>query len=227
MGISEEFYAFGLADLERRTEWPGEEAGYALPCGSLAFLEGCVRRLEIHRVFEFGSGASTRLFLRLGCRLTCLEDGRQWLDQTLASVTGPERRHVREICEPLRGVWCGAIPCQGWRLSPAMIDDLREAQLVLVDSPAYPPFREAALVQALTLAPGALVVLDDLRIPTLRRFSDRIAAQSPGLLYRVIERDHHLGIFCRPATARLRNRHGLMEWAKGVRRFVQAERISG
>jgi hypothetical protein len=224
MQTLENFFRTELNAMEGRIEWPEEDAGFALPSGSLRFLEECVRTLGIRRVFEYGSGASSRLFLRLGCELTSVENDRRWLTETMDGIPEPDRSRMTAYCQPLERIWCGAFPCLGWRLSATLRQKLRDADLVLVDSPAYPPFREAALMQALSEAPNILVVLDDLRIPTLRQFSERIAAQSECLLFRIIERDHHLGVFCRPEKARLINRHGVVAWVKGMRRYVLARR---
>ena len=207
--------------LAGAVSWSGGEAGYALPRGSLDFLAACVEEFRLARVFEFGSGASTRRFLEAGCEVTALENDAHWLEQTLAQVPGPLRARLHVERWPLERVWCGGFPCLGWRLTEAMRAQLFGADLVLVDSPAYPPFREVALMQALRLSRARMVVLDDVRIPTLRRFCERIAAQSTGLELKCIERDHTLGVFiCHDAGA-VRNKPDAVEWLKGWRRFMQ------
>jgi hypothetical protein len=209
-----------LKELANQVTWDNGEAGYALPQGSLALLMLCVRKFECRRVFEFGSGASTRVFLEAGCEVTSLENDQHWLGHTLKQV--PETMRARHHAElrPLERTWCGGFPCFGWNLSETMRAQLGSADLVLVDSPAYPPFREAALMQALLESKARLVVLDDVRIPTLRRFCDRIAMQSHGINVTYIERDHTLAIFTRSGSSVLSNRPGFVEQIKGWRRYL-------
>ena len=91
MAALTDFLHNGLTALERETDWPPHDAGYALPRGSLDFLRACVQTLGVRRVFEFGSGASTRMFLEKGCELTSVENDRHWLEQTLQAIPEPGR----------------------------------------------------------------------------------------------------------------------------------------
>ena len=135
------------------------------------------------------------------------------------------RLHIE--CQTLERVWCGGFPCLGWKLTEVMRAQLSAADLVLVDSPAYPPFREVALMQALRLSRAQIVVLDDLCTPTLRRFCERIVAQSTGLELKCIEHDHTLGVFICHNPRAVRNRAGAVEFLKGWRRYMLGRRQNG
>jgi hypothetical protein len=74
-----------------------------------------------------------------------------------------------------------------WEVSGDVEDALLAADLVLVDSPYFTPFRESTLWSSLQRCPQALIVLDDTRIPTLQRFSQRLASANPDLLYQQIK----------------------------------------
>ncbi len=173
------------------------EAGYALPQASLALLKACVTRLGVRRVFEFGSGQSTRDFLAAGCEVTAVEDSGDWLAKTVAALDDGQRARFTPHLLPLRRVWLAGAPVRSWVLPDAALRSLREAELVLVDSPAWPPFREHALTLALTHCRHALVVVDDANIPTLHRFCRRLAA-SNALPFFETTMDH--GLFFMGAT---------------------------
>lgn len=213
-----------LEEIRDKTPWGVADVGYALPTGSLNFLDACIRGFGFKRIFEFGSGASTKHFLEADCEVTTIENDPHWLEQTIGQVPEALRSRLHVECQPLERIWTGGIPCRGWHLSKVMQARLAEADLVLVDSPAYPPFREAAVMQALRLSKARLLVLDDVRIPTLRRFCDRIASQSTGLEFVSIDRDHTLGAFIRHQAGTVANRPSVIEWLKGWRRYVAAGR---
>ena len=147
------------------------EGGYALPEASRAVLLACVSQLGIRKIFEFGSGRSTRDFLRAGCEVTVVEDSQAWLDGNDGS------RSMERACALRRRICCRSAG-SGWRALHCGVgcfrkrrwQTLREAELVLVDSPAWPPFREHALVLALAHCRAALIVVDDANIPTVSRF---------------------------------------------------------
>ncbi|HEY2343246.1 MAG TPA: hypothetical protein VGH90_09470 [Chthoniobacteraceae bacterium] len=195
-------------------------AGYALPDASLALLADIVSRLGIRRVFEFGSGRSTGLFLGLGCAVTAIEDSREWLEQTLAKIDATKRESLRAHVLPLQRVWVGGAPMQSWVLPTEALRALKEADLVLVDSPALPPFREHALTLALEHARQALIVVDDAAIPTVARFCRRLA-QYNDAPFRELALDHGL-FLCGPAKrAPIRLGRSLLETIKAWRRYLR------
>jgi hypothetical protein len=153
----------------------GENAGYALPKATLELLAEVVRMLEISNVFEFGSGCSTKLFLELGCHVASLEDSETWLQKTLQTVDAPEQTRLSAICRPLERIFDKGAPFLSWKPDSEILAHLAEAQLVLIDSPAFPPSREHALLMTLRHAPNAIAIFDDANIPTVRRFCARIA----------------------------------------------------
>jgi hypothetical protein len=206
--------------IASEVSWDNEDAGYALPQGSLRFLIACASALKLNTVFEFGSGASTLRFLEAGLHVTTLEDNAYWHAQTLERVPAHLRARLHSEHVPLEKVWCGKFPCMGWRLPQSMESRLAAADLVLIDSPAFPPFREAALMQALQVSSARIIVLDDVGIPTLRRFCERIVAQSNGIELKFIERDHTLGVFLRREHgSEVRNHPEIVEQLKGWRRY--------
>lgn len=196
-----------------------DDSGYALPAASLAVLRECVTRLGIQRVFEFGSGRSTRGFLDAGCTVTAIEDSETWLSETLATLTPEQRERFKPVFLPLERVWLAGAPFQSWRLPEAVLADLCQAELVLVDSPALPPFREHALALALEHARGALIVVDDARIPTVSRFCQRLATRN-GAAHHFSRTDHGLFI-CGPATRQpFCAARSWIETAKAWRRYL-------
>lgn len=195
------------------------DAGFALPPRSLALLAKVVSALGVRRVFEFGSGQSTRCFLEAGCTVTAIEDSAEWLAQTLAALPAPQREKLHGFQLPLQTVWLGGAPMRSWRLPDAARDALRDADLVLVDSPALPPFREHALVIALGTARGALTIVDDASIPTVARFCRRLAERNDAP-HRFVPVDHGL-FFCGPAArSPLDVTRSCVETLKAWRRFL-------
>lgn len=197
------------------------EAGYALPPASLALLVECVKRLQVQRVFEFGSGQSTREFLAAGCQVTVVEDSEDWLAETLATLAPWQRERFASHRLPLRPVWLAGAPMRSWVLPEAALAALREADLVLVDSPAWPPFREHALALALEHCRGALIVVDDANIPTVQRFCRRLAGQNRATHFHTAM-DHGL-FFLYPADHGAVALHRpLLETLKAWRRYFLA-----
>lgn len=199
------------------------EAGYALPPASLALLVDCVRRLSVQRVFEFGSGQSTREFLAAGCRVTAIEDNASWLAETVAQLDPGERERFTPVLLPLRRVWLAGAPLRSWVLPAPAVAALREAELVLIDSPAWPPFREHALALALEHAHRALIVVDDANIPTIQRFCCRLAAQNRAAHFQT-PMDHGLFFVHRPSAGAIDLRRPLIETLKAWRRYFLAPR---
>ena len=198
----------------------GEESGYALPQGTLNCLASLVRGAEIRRVFEFGSGRSTKIFLEAGCEVTSLEDSQHWLDQTLATLAPEDRSRHAAVVQPLQTVWHRGVPMKSWTLSPEIIAALERAELVLIDSPASPPFREHALIASLTHARGATIVLDDANIPTVQRYCRRLAQNGGALKSLFTPKDHGLFFFGpREDGPHIDFSRGPLETAKGWRRF--------
>jgi len=154
------------------------EAGYALPTASLGVLRQCVMELGVRRVFEFGTGQSTRVFLEAGCEVVAIEDSADWLADTRRGLEAAFDTRVTFFHLPLCAVWHRSAPILSWTLPQEALAGLRNADLVLVDSPASPPFREHALALALAHARNALLVVDDARIPTVARFCRRLAGRN-------------------------------------------------
>ena len=152
-----------------------EESFAALPAAALGFLISLASSIGAKRVFEFGSGKSTAAFVGAGLEVTCLEHSEYWMNETLARIHPGRRPKLASHVVPLATCWCGGVPMQGWPLARPWGEALRAADLVLVDSPCYVPYREHTLMQALSQT-RAVVVIDDTRIPTVARFCDRLAA---------------------------------------------------
>lgn len=198
-----------------------EDSGYALPEATLTCLIGLVEAAGIRRVFEFGSGRSTRIFLQAGCHVTSLEDSQHWLDQTLQTITPEDRVRHSAVVQPLRTVWHRGVPMKGWTLSPELKSALEAAELVLIDSPASPPFREHPLILSLTHAQSATVVIDDANIPTVQRFCRRLAGNEAALASLFTPKDHGLFFFSRrQAGPSIDFGRSFLETGKAWRRFL-------
>ena len=210
-----------LQDGYAECDHPAQSA--ALPDASLEFLVALARQCGVASVFEFGSGRSTAALLREGFRVTSLEDSDQWMEQTRAHFSEEEKsRHVA-LVRPLSRRMHGLFPVRDWLVDPELARCIGEADLILVDSPYFAPFRESTLWTALVHNDHALVVLDDTRIPTLSRFCDRLAAGNPTLLHRRVKVGHTFDIFARiNDKAPLTQSHSLLDILKGWRRFFMA-----
>lgn len=191
----------------------------ALPPVALAFLRDACVQLNVQRAFEFGSGKSTRTFLEAGVQLTSVEDSAFWMQSTMNQLTEIQQASLTPLTKPLLPVFSGFFPMFSWWLNSSETSSLRNAQLVLIDSPLYTGFREAVLKRVLAEPGAKLVILDDARIPSIRRFCDRLASSNPNLLYQVIEVGHHFAIFGKLDDHPLIDQIGLMDCLRGWRRF--------
>ncbi|MHA3772796.1 hypothetical protein ACXR0O_14780 [Verrucomicrobiota bacterium sgz303538] len=144
------------------------------------------------------------------------------MNETKRQIAGNLGNHVG-IVEPLSVTWHGGVPFMTWKLECGLLSQLVSANMILIDSPYYTPFRESVLLDVLNRTASTLIVLDDTRIPTLRRVCDRIAQQNPQLLHRRIEVGHTFDIFAKIDGAALRYRRSPLDIAKGWRRFVLGE----
>lgn len=195
-----------------------ESNSYALPDAALEFVVSVASRLGAQKIFEFGSGRSTAALLDAGFEVASIEDDAAWLAKTARSIRHPERHFA--FCVPLSLRWHQAAPFRAWTLPADARRRLAASDLVLIDSPAYAPFREAVLMSALTQAPRAVVILDDTRVPTLARFCDRIAARNPGLLHARVPIGHGMDIFHRQTGATLCLSRPPLEFVRAWRRFI-------
>jgi hypothetical protein len=112
-------------------------------------------------------------------------------------------------------------PVQSWVLPQAALAALREADFVLVDSPAWPPFREHALALALAHARRALIVVDDANIPTVQRFCRRLAMRN-GVPHFQTTMDHGLFFFGPVGDGAIDLDRPLLETLKAWRRYFLA-----
>lgn len=224
MNAAEKIFEKLLPDIVSEMHAEHCESGYALPDATLNALSQLVKTTKIRRVFEFGSGRSTKAFLEHGCWVTTLEDSRHWLNQTLEGISVSDQARLDAAAQPMTVVWHGGGPFRSWKLSAKTGRALRAAELVLIDSPSFPPFREHALILSLIHATNAVVVIDDANIPTIKRFCERISALNPSMSTFYTPKDHGLFFFARSNPQPLRFRRGLIETCKTWRRFFLAER---
>jgi hypothetical protein len=210
-----------LAATAEPSPAPAPDSGFALPDASLRLLTRIIAAAGLRNIFEFGSGRSTKAFLAAGCTVTALEDSQPWLDPTLASLTVEERSRLHAICQPLARLFHEGAPMRSWVLGPNTLRRLAAADLILIDAPAFPPFREHALALSLQHSRDGLIVVDDAGIPTVRRVCARLAS-APGTLHRVSTIDHGLYFFIRSPEAGALPSRGLVETAKAWRRYFMA-----
>jgi hypothetical protein len=197
----------------------GGGGGYALPDATLRLLARVIAECGVRNVFEFGSGRSTKTFLAAGCAVTALEDSRAWLVRTLGGLTPEERSRLHAVCQPLRVIFYQGAPFRSWALDGGTLARLAAADLVLIDAPAFPPFREHALSLSLEHC-GGLIVVDDAAIPTVRRFCQRLAG---GMAHRECAVDH--GLFFVVGGGKTGRRRGLVETLKAWRRFFMGRPV--
>jgi hypothetical protein len=218
--ISRLFEDSYLAQRFESGDDPHAEA--ALPASSLEFLLELCRKIGAKRIFEFGSGRSTKAFLSAGYSVFSLEDSSFWLSKTVESLSGHEAKLHESAVSALETNMIGGFPVLGWRIDKRLEEQLGRADLILVDSPHFTPFREATLLASLQHGPQSLIVLDDTRIPTLRRFCDGIASQNPRLLHRRVAVGHGFDLFHRvdPSEPLVR-KQSLMDLVKGWRRYFR------
>lgn len=199
---------------------PNAEA--ALPSSSLSFLLELCRKIDAKRIFEFGSGRSTQAFLSAGYRVFSLEDSPFWLSKTVEPLSGEEARLHESAVSALGTSMASGFPVLAWHIDTVIRNQLQQADLILVDSPHFTPFREETLFASLQYGPQALAVLDDTRIPTVSRFCDRLALQNPQLLHKRVTVGHGFDLFFRSDPFRpLVRRVDFYETLKGWRRYFQ------
>ena len=187
------FFQEVLPDIcEKRIRPQPAEDGFALPPDSLAILKALIVALKVSNVFEFGSGQSTRSFLEAGCNVRSVEDSQLWLNETVESIPVDWKSRLHAAHIPLVTAYDQCVPFRAWSLDHATLSALREAELILIDSPAYPPFREHALITSLREADDAVIVMDDANIPTVNRFCARLARNNRDLLTFYSRLDHGL-----------------------------------
>jgi len=195
----------------------------ALPAEALEFLTELAGRLNAVNVFEFGSGQSTAAFLPAGLLVTSLEDSAHWMGETVARLEDEQKARHTALVRPLSVQMHGAYPVRDWTIDAEIRAKLARADLILVDSPYYVPFRESTLWSGLVENNHAVVVLDDARIRTVARFCDHLAAANPALLHRRVGVGHTFDVFGRPeGVIATRRGHGFIDVLKGWRRFFVA-----
>jgi len=194
----------------------------ALPKASLDFLLEVSRRIGAKRIFEFGSGRSTQALLAGGHTVFSLEDSAYWMSKSLEALQPDERSRHRGSVSELRTKMHGGFPVLDWVLDDSVKREIGLADLILVDSPHFTPFRESTLWASLQYNPQALVILDDTRIPTLQSFCDRISFQNPQLLHRRISVGHGFDLFHRGDSGRaLHRKQSIVDVLKGWRRYFR------
>ena len=208
------------------TECDHPDAWAALPDPALDFLLALSRQLGITTVFEFGSGRSTVALLKASLVVTSLENSSYWMSQTLSQLSEEDKARHTALVRPLRFHWHHLIPMLDWTIDPELGRRLRSADLVLIDAPFYPAFRERTLCSALIHSPHAVIVLDDTRVPTLSRFCDRIATDNPTLLHARVRVGHGFDVFARSCEPPLRLRPAPLEILKGWRRYFLARKYA-
>lgn len=196
------------------------QAESALPSFSLAFLLELSRKINAQRIFEFGSGRSTQAFLSAGYRVFSLEDSAYWMSKSLEALRPEERSNHNSSVRALKTRILGAFPVLDWVLDDSLKHEIAAADLILVDSPHFTPFRESTLWNSLHFGPRALIVLDDTRIPTLQSFCDRIISQNPQLLHRRVAVGHGFDLFhCSDVGRVLCRKQSPIDVLKGWRRY--------
>ena len=158
--------------------------------------------------FEFGSGRSTHALRSVSSRTTSVENSAEWLHQTEDGHV-EKRPGDQSLVIPLRRCWNRLRLIESFDLQsqPQILQSLRESHLILVDSPPNPAKREHALFLALRYAPvGAVVVLDDLEVRAVTRFSLRLAGQNAhAFRFWKVHIDHQLGLFLKMRSERIRS----------------------
>jgi hypothetical protein len=209
------------SDLFRsQYEYSNHELAAALPDPSLQFLLSICRALGVKNIFEFGSGRSTKALLAQGYHVTSLEDSSYWLNQTTATLTEEEKEKHKSFVKPLALRFIGLFPVLDWQIDSEIKKDLEQADLILVDSPYYTPFRESTLWSALNFSENAVIILDDTRIPTLSRFCDRLSLVNHAMHARV-KVGHGFDMFYLQNSKKLHLKHSAADTIKGWYRFFQ------
>lgn len=205
-----------VSTFSRRVD-PRPVPAWILPPLSCEFLTELGELLpEPRRTFEFGSGQSTHTLRALSSGMTTIEHSADWREKTERDFFPKKRAADYFAVVPLRRCWNRLRLIESFDLDshPEVAERLRQAHLILVDSPPNPAKREHALYLALHHAPvGAVVVADDLEIGAVRRFASRLAKQNKNQFrYWTLEIDHRLGIFLKLKPGRIRSIPALREF---------------
>jgi len=122
---------------------------------------GVCAQLGIRRVFEFGTGRSTRAFLDAECEVASVEDSAEWArakhNEVSAGCLAPRSHSFSFLCV-LSGIaarQCGAGSAGS---GPRRLAGCRAGPGRFTRAT---PFREHALAMAFAHARGALIVVDD------------------------------------------------------------------
>jgi hypothetical protein len=183
----------------RRAEEPVPR--WVLPPASCEFLAEVARILPPgSTAFEFGSGRSTHVLRHNLSGVTTIEDSRDWLEHTELLEGGLAKRPAdHSIVVSLTQCWNRLRLIQSFDVAahPAVLQRLKTARLVLVDSPPNPAKREHALFVALRHTPvGAITIIDDIEVRATARFAERLARQNPSSFhFWLLNIDHRLGVF--------------------------------
>jgi hypothetical protein len=213
-------------EIDKQIPSTDEDSGFALPKGSLDFLREVVKQCGIRRIFEFGSGQSTRIFLESGADVYSLENDSRWLEETKNGLPPNLLDKWTSRFEPLQLILDGVSPFFSWKLDEITLEAIRNADLVLIDSPAHPPSREMPLIETLRSGCKGIIVVDDLRIPTLERRVQAIASGNSQIKYRLLAREHGLGLLHNqePNRHTIKSNRSIAETIKIVRRYLSARR---
>ena len=114
----------------------------------------------------------------------------------------------------------GLFPVLDWKLDLEMIQKLKNADVILIDSPYYTPFRESTLWTSLKFGNG-IIILDDTQIPTLQKFCDRLLISNKSLFHRRIKVGHQFDLFHKTSKKKLYLNHSLKDIIKGWFRYFQ------
>jgi hypothetical protein len=196
----------------------GDAPAWILPPLSCKFVEEVAALLtEDSSAFEFGSGRSTHVLRQASAYATSIEHSTEWLNQTEnsnGSIT--KRAGDFSAVVPLKRCWNRLRLIESFDLEarPELLARLRQAQLILVDSPPNPAKREHALFLALRYSPiGAVIILDDLEVRATARFAHRLARQNARRFrFWNLNIDHQLGIFLRLQSGPIRSGPSLTEF---------------
>ena len=196
----------------------GAVPAWILPPLSCKFLQEVAAHLPVGSMaFEFGSGRSTHALRRVSAGTASVEHSAEWLNKTEESDESlPKREKDYSAVVPLRRLWSRFRLIESFPIEehPQVVERLKEARLILVDSPPNPAKREHALFLAMRYAPiGAVIVLDDLEIRATARFAHRLARQNrKQFRFWPMNIDHQLGVFLKLGTGRIRSRPSLIEF---------------
>jgi hypothetical protein len=167
--------------------------------------------------FEFGSGCSTHVLRSAFPAVASVESSAEWLDKTEQRERSIARRpsDVATVIA-LERCWNRFRPIESFNLEKHVdiLERLKQARLILVDSPPNPAKREHALFLALRYAPpGAAIVLDDLEVRAVSRFAHRLAKQNASAFrFWVLNIDHKLAIYLKLRQCRVRSWPTLVEF---------------